>query len=163
MKNAPEEVELRLNFFSSLTASPKDLDLAADVDLAKIKEGSNTIPLNTGDIRVPLGLKVTEINPGSVKVVAERKVAKKLRVRLRTTGAPAGGKRLKKTVVEPASVMVEGPKHILQQYSFIDTEQIELSLLSNSTTLNVQLLPPAPLVRILQTEPVKVRFNLSPR
>lgn len=163
MKNAPEEVELRLNFFSSLTASPKDLDLAADVDLAKIKDGSNTIPLNTGDIRVPLGLKVTEINPGSVKVVAERKVSKKLRVRLRTAGAPAGGKRLKKTVVEPASVMVEGPKHILQQYSFIDTEQIELSLLSNSTTLNVQLLPPAPLVRILQPEPVRVHFNLSPR
>lgn len=161
MKSTPEEVELRLNFFSSLTASPKDLDLAADVDLARIKEGGNSIPLSLGDIQMPLGMKVTEINPGTVKVVAERKVTKRLKVRVRTVGGVPGGKRVRKTVVEPASVVVEGPERYLQQYHAIDTEQIDLSRLGNAASVDAQLLAPAPLVRILHPKPVRVRFSLS--
>lgn len=161
MKTTPEQVELRLNFVSSLTASPKDLDLAADVDLARIREGINSIPLSAGDIRLPLGMKVTEISPGSVKVVAERKISKKLRVKVRTTGDVPGGRGIRKTVVEPASILVEGPEHLLQQYQSIDTEQIDLSQLSSSASIDVQLMTPAPLVRIMHVEPVRVRFILS--
>jgi diadenylate cyclase len=75
-RSYPEEVDLQLKTVSSLIASPKDLDVAVDLDLSKVKEGGNTISIRKEDIKVPAGVVVATMERSTVKVTAERKTGK---------------------------------------------------------------------------------------
>lgn len=163
LKTSPEEVEVQLKVFSSLIPSPKQLDVVADVDLARIREGTNHLTLKNDDFQLPLGVVVTGINPSAVKVMAERKVRRELRVRVKMVGRVAGRQRLKRVVVEPAVVLAEGPEHLLNQLESVDTEEVDLSLVRQSTVIEKGLIPPAPRIKLLRDEPVKVRVVTAGR
>ena len=157
VKSDPEEVEAQLKVISSLIPSPKQLDIVADLDLAKVREGINTFAISESDLNLPLGVKVSSVNPSSVKVTIAKKVRKNLRVKVNTVGTMAGRTKLKKILVEPETVKVEGPEHIVSQYETIQTEEINLSEITQGTALERRLLSPSPQLRILREEPVKVR------
>jgi diadenylate cyclase len=69
----PDEIELQLRAYSNLVASPKDLNVVVDLDLAKVKEGGNTLLIRKEDIKLPPGVTVATLNRSTVKVTAERK------------------------------------------------------------------------------------------
>ena len=102
MRTVPEEVEVQLKAFSPLLSSPKQLDVVADVNLGRIREGSNQLTIINDDFQVPLGVVVTGINPSVIKVTAEKKVRKPLQVKVLTTGRLSGKARLKPIRVQPA-------------------------------------------------------------
>lgn len=157
LRTTPEEVELQLKFASSLTPSPKQLDITADIDLSRLREGVNTLPISNGDIKLPLGVLVSGINPQVVRVTADKKVRKPLRVRAAVEGEPPAGVRVKRIRVEPATVMVEGPQHLLSQMESLKTEGVDVSAIRQSVVMEKRLLQPAPQVKILGDETVRVR------
>jgi hypothetical protein len=53
--------------------------------------------------------------------------------------------------------MVEGAAHILEQLELLQTEDVDLAGVSQSTVLERQVLSPAPQVKVLLDNPVKVR------
>ena len=161
VKNSPEEVDVQVKTFSKLIPSPKQLDVTADVDLSKVREGSNRLTVKTDDLQLPLGVVVSGINPSVVRVTTERKVSKTLLVRVRTSGNLPSGMRLRKVKVEPATVTVEGPERALSQIDAATTEEIDLSGVRHSVVLDKGLLPPAPQVKFLRDESVKVQLVIS--
>ena len=76
MKSSPDEVEVQLKAISSLTPSPKQLDIMADMNLAKTREGVNQLAIKISDFQLPLGVMITEIRPSTVKVTVEKRCAK---------------------------------------------------------------------------------------
>lgn len=66
---SPDEVTVRLRSNSGLAPSPRQLDLTADLDLAGVREGNNTLAVSASNIRVPSGMKIVSLEPTSVKVV----------------------------------------------------------------------------------------------
>lgn len=163
MTSTPEEVEVRLKFFSSLIDSPKHLDLVADVNLARVKEGANHVPIHGEDIKLPLGVTLTEIRPGAVKVITDRKVRRDLPVRLKTRGKLPSNFHLKKVRIEPAKVTLEGPAHFFRQVSAVDTEELNIENFIGDSRVEVGLVPPSPQVRILRQAPVLVRVSAAKR
>ncbi|RNC67496.1 MAG: TIGR00159 family protein [Desulfuromonadales bacterium] len=157
VKSVPEEVEVQLKVYSSLIPSPKQLDLVADLDLANVREGVNSLAIREGDLNLPLGVVVTGMNPASVKVTIGKKIRKSLWVRTRTVGELPGRMRLQKLRVEPATVVVEGPEHALEGIDSIQTEAVNLDDLRLSTVVEKKLVSPSPLLRVLREEPVRVR------
>jgi YbbR domain-containing protein len=157
VRSVPEDVEVQLNVFSSLVSSPKQLDIVADINLAKVKEGGNTLPIRTDDFQLPLGVVVTGVSPATVKVTVDRKLRKMVKVRVRTTGRLPGKARLRKLLPEPAAVLVEGPASVLEHIQEVDTEVVDLSGIHQSGTMEKPVQRPAPLVTILQEGPLKVR------
>ena len=155
VKSSPDEVEVQLKTISSLTTSPKQLDIMADMNLAKTREGVNQLAVKSSDFQLPLGVMITEIRPSTVKVTVEKKARKTLRIKVRTTGKQA----LRKIIVEPHTVEAEGPEHVMGQLDSVETEEVNLSALKSGTEVEKHLLSPAPQVKILCEEPVKVRVG----
>lgn len=163
IKTTPEEVEVQVKVFSSLIPMPKQLDIVADVDLARIKEGTSQVSIKNDDFQLPLGVVVTGVNPSVVKVTTERKVRKVLRVRVKTVGRLPGRQRLQKLKVEPAEVTAEGPEHLLAQFDSVVTEDLDLSAIHQSTVVEKGVLSPASPIKVLRKEPVMVRVVTTGR
>ena len=154
-KSSPEELDVQLKTFSSLTPSPKEIDITADLDLGGTREGINTIPVKSSDFRLPLGVKITGINPSTVKVNMEKKVRKPLWIKARTTGRHHRV-RLR---IDPATVEAVGPEHLMERINSVDTEEIDLSSLEPGEAVETRLLSPAPQVKLLREEPVKIKVE----
>ncbi|AJE03961.1 diadenylate cyclase CdaA [Geobacter pickeringii] len=163
VKSAPEEVEVQLKVFSSLIPSPKQLDIVADLDLSNVREGVNNLAIREGDMKLPLGVVVTTVNPPMARVTVARKVRKPLRVKAKTVGELPGRLRLQKIRVEPGEVLVEGPEYLMTQFDTIRTEEINLGQFRESAVVDAKLVPPSPQLRVLREEPVRVRIVASGR
>ena len=61
-------------------------------------------------------------------------------------------------IVEPATVMVEGPAPQVAQIEFVATEKMDASRLVKGKEYRTNLLPPEKRVVILREEPVYVRL-----
>jgi uncharacterized protein (TIGR00159 family) len=163
IRNTPEEVEVQLKVFSLLAPSPKQLDLVADLDLSKVKQGNNTVAIRPEDFKVPLGMLVTSVTPSTARVAVERKVRRTLKVQVKTSGVLAGRGRLRGIVTDPATVLVEGPEQAVLQLDGIRTETVDLTEISRNSVLEKRLVPPDPPVRLLREEPVRVRVLVTGR
>jgi uncharacterized protein (TIGR00159 family) len=161
VKSSPEEVEVQVKVISRLIPSPKQLDIVADVDLAKIREGTNHLAVKNDDLQIPLGVAVSSINPSVVRITTEKKVRKLLQIRAKTIGSLPGGLKIAKLQTDPSTIMVEGPEHVVTQLEFISTEEIDLAKVRRSTGLEKGLLQPAPQVNFLRDEPVKVHLVIA--
>jgi uncharacterized protein (TIGR00159 family) len=162
-RTTPEEVEVQLKFISRLIPSPKNLDVVADLDLSDIREGSSQLAVKEDNFQLPTGVVVTGVKPSIVRVMTEKKIRKMVRIRVKTAGVLPGQLRLKRLASEPGAVLAEGPAHILSQLESIATEEVDLSMIRQSTVMEKRLMMPSPQLRVLQDEPVKVRVNIVGR
>ena len=98
---------------------------------------------------------ITEIRPSTVKVTVEKKVRKTLHIKVKTTGRQS----FRKIGVDPSTVEAEGPEHVMEQIDSVETEEVSLSALKPGIEVEKRLLSPAPQVKILREEQVKVRLG----
>ena len=160
-KSFPEELDVQLKVLSSLIPSPKQLDLSAEIDLANVHEGVNQVALRNEDIRLPVGLKITQIRPTVVKVTVAKKVRRQLPVRVVTHGSLPGRLHLKRQVVEPSVVTVEGPEQVLNQLEGLQVEDIDLTSVRQSMTVERALVLPSSQIKPLGVAAVKVRLYVG--
>lgn len=162
-KSSPEDIEVQLKSFSSLLPLPKQPDVVADISLARIREGVNELAVSNDDLHLPLGTVVTAITPSVVKVTAEKKVKKVLRVRVKTVGHLPPGMRLKSIHVEPAQITAEGPANLLARLDAVETEAVNLAGIGQTSELTKRLLQPAPQVDFPRSSEVKIRVVIAGR
>jgi len=163
IKSEPEEVDLQLKVLSSLIPTPKTSDLVADLDLSKIKEGTTSITVRNDDVTLPLGVVVSAVTPSTVKVTTDRKVSRDVPVKVMTQKKLPGRRRLLDIRVEPGTVTMEGPERIVNRIDEVQTEEVDLSVIEQSTTLEKKIVPPDPSVRLLHVEKVRVGIAVSRR
>jgi len=163
MRSVPEEVEVQLKSLSSLIPTPKQMDIVADVDLAKVRDGVHQLAIPADTFQLPLGVVVTGVTPSQVKVTVERKVRKELPVQLRTTGSPPRNLLIKKMRVEPVTVTVVGPESSLAELEAVPTEELDLAQVRQSGVVEKKLLAPRPQLKFLPEEPIRVRIVAARR
>lgn len=69
MRVAPEEITVRIRSNSGLAASPRQMDLTANLDLGTVREGHNTLHVSSANIKVPSGTTVVGLEPTSIRIV----------------------------------------------------------------------------------------------
>jgi YbbR domain-containing protein len=79
-------------------------DFEVRVDLTDVAAGEQTITLRTDQVATPLGIEVTQVDPGSATVVLEPSGSASLPVRPHVDGTPAPGFLVSQVSVEPASI-----------------------------------------------------------
>ncbi len=163
VKTSPEDVEVQLKVISSLIPSPKRLDIAADLDLGKVREGPNLLAIKGDDLHLPPGMTFTGVTPSVVKVTAEKKMRKVLRVKVVTIGKLPGNLRLRKLKVDPPVVTAEGPDRLMAQFDAAETEAVDLSTFRANETVEKRVLAPAPQIKVLQDATVRVRIVTAAR
>lgn len=156
--NVPEELDVQLKVLSSLIPSPKQLDVVAEIDLANVHEGINQVAMRNEDIKLPVGVKITQVKPNTVKVTVARKVRKQLPLRVVTTGSLPGRLHVKRQLTEPAIITVEGAEQTLNHIHSLPLEEIDLSRISQSAVLERSALTPSPQVKVIGSSIIKVRL-----
>lgn len=159
--NLPSEVEVQLKVLSTIFMSSKKLDVVADLDLAKIHEGLNSIPVDSKVFQLPLGVSVSKVTPPVMKIIAERKMYRELPVVLKTEGKLKKGLYLKSVKIEPARVKVVGSESALSQFTQVNTEVLNLSSLSANRTVDLSLQPLSPQLQIKRDDPVSVKLQVG--
>lgn len=157
VRNFPEEVEVQLKSFSSLTPTPAKLDISANVDLSGVREGQATVRIKDSDFSLPSGMVVSSVTPPSIKVATEKKVRKTVPVRVVFKGVLAGGMGRYEIVSDPASVDVEGPAGQVSRVESIATEEIDAARLVRDKEYQKNLLLPSKKVTLLYDDPVVIR------
>jgi len=160
-KSSPDRVEVQMKTISSLIPAPKEGEVAAEIDLAKIKGGTTAVPIRKEDFRSPPGVVISRSKPSTLQVTIEKKAQKWLRVEPKVVGRPAERQRLQRIKVEPSAVRVEGPERTLSRLEYIQTEEIALPDIDQSTTIEKKLVTPSTQVRVLWEGNVKIRLSLT--
>ena len=161
IRSEPESVDLQLKVLSSIIPTPQPSELIADMDLSSIKEGTNGVTVRHEDIKLPLGVVVSAVTPSTVKVTVDRKVAKEVPVKVSTSKWLPGRRRLQNVKAIPARVVVEGPQHLIDRIESVQTEDVDLSGITQSSIMGKKLLQPSASVKFIKGDQVQVTIEVS--
>lgn len=154
----PEELELQLKSFSTLVPTAAKMDMLADIDLSVVKDGSNTIRVKNSDVTLPPGVVISSISPTSIKIQAEKKIRKKVPVKVLMTGRLSLALKGYKIVPEPPFVEVEGAASQIVKIEQLVTEKIDASGLVKGKEYQKNLQPVPKNVTLLRDEPIALQI-----
>lgn len=157
VRSYPEEVDVQLKSFSSLTPAPAKLDISANIDLSGVREGQATVRIKNSDFSLPSGMVVSSVTPSSIKVVTEKKVRKTVPVRVLLKGTLAAGLGGYEVISDPETVGVEGPAGQVSRVESVATEEIDAGRLARDKEYRKNLLLPTKKVTLLNDEPVLIK------
>lgn len=98
----------------------------AVLDLQGARAGSRLFNLLPGDVRLPFGVQVVQVNPSTVSLSIERTGAKRVPVVPVITGEPPEGYSKGAVAVDPAEVEVVGPESHLSRLESATTESVSI-------------------------------------
>ncbi len=161
--NIPADVEvleppdttlnLRIRARKRLLNEIKPESITARLDMSRASIYQQEYLIDPNMIKVPAGVEIVNYNPAYVHVKLDR--TKKLEMEVVPTiiGRVPEGYRLVKTEVSPARVMVAGPESKIRPKDRVITSPIDVSTLTASTIIDVDLILPRPELRLLTPYP----------
>ncbi len=129
------------------------------IDLRGAGEGEHEFTVETRNVGVPEGIEVLVVSPAQVPLRLERLVQRRIPVRPRVVGEPAPGMDAGKVDVQPATVLVSGPRLQLEALRSVTTDAVSVDGAEGQVEAVVTVRSPLPLVRIL--EPLAVRVTVD--
>jgi len=157
-------VEVRLRGPSTLIKEISPRDVSTAVDLGGLSQHSEKIlPLTSRHVRAPFGVDVVGVIPARIHVTLEERISAELPIVPTTMGKPAEGFDIDKISSFPDVVRVEGPASRVRLLKEARTTPVDVTGKHDTVRQNVDLDIPDPLVRVLQSEPVRVDVHIQPR
>lgn len=147
----------------SAQLTPDDLARAAVVlDLGNIERpGDRTYTIQESRITLPSGVTCTRAVPSQVRLHFERRISRRVPVRIRISDPPPDGYRVVAQSAEPESLAIVGPQSNVEQVSFVDTDSIDLTNVFSATEFEVNAFVADEQVRFGEPPRVKVRITVE--
>jgi YbbR domain-containing protein len=131
------------------------------VELSQRQVGLVSVPLTPENVLMPDGLEVVSIEPNTVQVDLEREVTQRLPVVPKLTGEPAAGSTVGELEVFPNQVLVTGPEPMLSRVDSLSTRPISLDGHALTFEELVAVVPPDPLIQVVQPTKVTVKVPME--
>lgn len=139
--------------------SPFAVDVV--VDVGGIQAGGVEIyHLSPSDVLLPDELEVVSVEPNTLPVRLDLDVQRTLPVVPRIVGEPAGGAVPGAIRVIPETAIVRGPQGLLSSLDSLSTSPVSLDGHAFTFQQTVSVVPPDPLVRIVQPGAVTVQVPM---
>jgi len=158
----PSAVDVRVRGSSTVLGQLAAGDVVAVLDLSTARPGRRLFHLAPDHVRVPFGVDVTYIGPGTLPLVFERSGVKRVPVVPSVDGQPAAGFRVEKITVDPAEVDVVGPESALRDLTQAVTEPVELAGVTMSVRETVTIGVPNSAARLLAPRQGRVFVEVAP-
>ncbi|MDU0459363.1 MAG: diadenylate cyclase CdaA [Geobacteraceae bacterium] len=158
LKTTPEEVNVQIKSLSSLSPPPSKLDLTAELDASKAKDGQTNIRIHNSDFSLPSGLSITGISPSSIRITAEKKLRKSVAVKASLKGKLPSGLSSVQVVCEPEMVDIEGPASQVASIDSVLTDDIDATRLKKGNEYQKNIRPLQKQVSLLRDTPVTIRL-----
>jgi YbbR domain-containing protein len=150
-------VSVRLRGASKKVRALNPYQVNVQVDLT---QGQKSVTLGPDDVQVPEGFEVVSIDPSVIPVDLDREQTRFLTVRPQLVGEPAGGAVPGEPQTAPSQVQVTGPGSLLSRYEWINTRPINLDGHAETFEEVIGVIPPDPLIQVLQSSKVTVTVPL---
>jgi len=141
------------------TLSPWAIDVVIDVSDSS-GGGLDVVHLTAADVERPDGIDAVSIEPNSIPVRLDVEAARTLPVVPRIVGEPAGGSVPGDVVTIPDGALVRGPQSLLANLDSLTTSPVSLDGHAFSFDQTVSVIPPDPLIRVVQPTTVLVRVPM---
>ena len=140
------------------TLAPHVVDVVIEVTGSAF--GTLDVQLDESNVLRPEGLEVVAIEPNSIALRLDREKTQMLKVSPRLVGEPAAGAEPLSPVAHPETVQVTGPESLLAGITAATTSPISLDGHAITFRQTVSVVPPNPLVRIVQPSVVTVEVPM---
>jgi YbbR domain-containing protein len=153
-------VRVRLRGGSKQVRELNPFQVNVQVELARTTPGTFSVNLGPENVLLPEGLEVVSIEPNVIRVELAQEVTQRLPVVPKIVGEPAAGALVEEPEVFPSQVLVSGPASLIRRTEALETVPISLDGHALSFEVEVSVVPPDPLVQIVQPTRVTVRIPL---
>lgn len=157
----PEKVVFKLSgpkaFLRAILDRPED---PIRVNLSGARAGLVTYRFFADNIRLPIGVRVLQVNPASMVVKLEAQKTKEVPVRLEMRGALPEGYVLKRAEISPRTIRIRGPESRIEGITEAPTTPIDLSQIRAGIQMEAQFDVPRLGVRIEGDLP-KISLDVS--
>ncbi len=133
--------------------------IAVRLGLERASVYQEIYPLNASLIVLPKGAEVVGISPNMVHLKLEKTKLVDLEITPMIVGKVAEGLRIARIDVFPPKVPVRGPESKIRDRDKVSTSPVDVSRLTESTTIEADLILPRPDLR-LATSLTKVRIEI---
>jgi YbbR domain-containing protein len=123
----PDSVEVRLRGSSALLSRLQPGDVVAMVDLQQARPGSRLFPISHEEVRVPYGVDVAQVLPGTLGIELEKRAFRTVPVVAQLDGEPAPGFVVGARTAEPAMVEISGPESRVKKIANATTEPVSVA------------------------------------
>ena len=132
-----------------LTSKPPSLS----IDLEKAVTGKNVIQLAQETFNdLPLGVDVVNLDPDTLTIYLDRFIKVSLPIKIKTKGELPRGLQLKNIKATPLTAQFRASEEYLKKHDVVFSEPIDLTLLRETTEVEVTLLTPPDELKIIDPE-----------
>ena len=143
--------------------TPANLSKAAVIlDLGNVNQpGDRTYNIEASNVSLPSGVVFTGAVPSQIRLHFERRISRRVPVRVRYSNPPPEGYRLVNQTVTPDKLPIVGPESNVEQVGFVDTDSIDLSHVVGPARFRVNTFVPDPRVRFEGNPQVTVQVTVQ--
>ncbi|HZF14211.1 MAG TPA: CdaR family protein [Thermoanaerobaculia bacterium] len=156
-----QSVNVRLRGSSKKVRMLNPYQVNVQVEITQNQKGTLSVSLGPDDVQVPEGFEVVSIDPNTIRVELDREVTQRLPVRPQLVGEPAAGAVPGEPEVLPNQVLVTGPESLISKYDWLNTRPISLDGHALTFEETIAVIPPDPLIQVVQPSKVTVRVPLG--
>ncbi len=109
------------------------------VDLSKATPGTVVVRNTPDSIPFPRGIDTLQVQPSHVTLIIDKLISKELAVKPVIQGKPAKGYEVDTVVLEPATIILNGPQGVLGDKIFLSTNVINVADLKETVQTQVTL------------------------
>lgn len=159
----PSHIQVRVSGPRGLIRTLTQNRLTHTMDLNDVKPGRQTFPLGVGSFHFPRGIQVTRVQPNPVVLTFTPTITRTLPVQLVFLGRPPEGYEVKTVRTRPSKVKVKGPANELDDLKFIPTVPVDLTNLTQPSTLATDLNFQDLHISTVDQTPILADVDISPR
>lgn len=135
--------------------------IKAEVNLANAQSGEAKYPLLFDARQLPERVEIAQ-KPDVISVALEKGAAKRVPIRVITTGNPDAAWRVQKGTATPREVEIDGPEALIQSLTAIDTEPVDVEGATRGFTRKANLRIPDQ-ISTDKLKNINVRIDLVPK
>ncbi len=139
--------------------APYVVDVVAD--LTGVSSGQVDINLSEENVLRPDDVSVVSIEPNTLRLLIDREATRQVPVLARIVGEPAAGAVPHTPTVNPSMATVAGPQTLLRRLDSVTTSPVSLDGHAFSFQERVPIVPPDPLIRVLEPAVVIVGIQMD--
>ncbi len=159
-----EKVHLEIRGPAARLAPAQLSETAAVIDLAGVtRPGDHTFPILADTTTLPTGVSLDRAVPSMIRMRFERRVAREVSVKVRVSNQPPSNLVLVGILVEPAKVRILGPESRVSDETIVETDPVDLSGVTEPTSIPVRVFLADPQVRIEGSGKVTVKVDVRPK
>lgn len=158
-------VNLYLSGSGALIKNMRSDQVKVSVDLSQAEIGANVFNLNSGNVKLPPGIRMNRIEPSILTVTLDKLATKIIPIQVNWSGRLPEGMLLKSSELSPSTVEVVGASQRLAETDTIYTESVNLGKMKSSGTVDAKLLLAPASLQVTEgsDDRVRIKYELSER